>query len=136
MGFQHIVRKEKQIKMNKITFTEQEKNFLKTHFSKKFLKTCADTLESYIARIVKAYNNMDWGFEYQAITNSDCGICITYYFDYNCRKQSDFVSVDINIGDYAHIDFIKNKRISSKYDLYEVTAKVCDFMRKECNREK
>ena len=122
--------------MNKIIFTEQEKSFLKTHFSKKILKTRADTLESYISRIVKAYNNMDWGFEYQIITNGNCGICITYDFDYNCRKQADFVSVDINIGDYIHIDFIKNKRIRDKYDLYEVTAKVCDFIRKKLNCEK
>lgn len=122
--------------MNKITFTEQEKKFLKKHLSKKFLKTRADDLESDISRIVKAYNNMDRRFSYQTITNDDCEIDITYNFDYNCRKQADFVSVDIDIANYIYIDLIKNKRISNKYDLYEVTAKVCDFMRKELNYEK
>ena len=123
--------------MNKITFTEQEKKFLKAHyFSKKFLSKCANDLESSITRIVKAYNKMDWGFEYQTITKSDCSICITYNFYYNCRKQADFVSVDINITDYICLDLIKNKRISNKYDLYEITAKVCDFIRKELNYEK
>lgn len=122
--------------MNKITFTKQEKKFLKTHLSKKFLKTRADDLESDISRIVKAYNNMDQWFSYQTITNDDCEIDITYNFDYNCRKQADFVSVDIDIDDYICIDLIKNKRINNKYDLYEVTAKVCDFMRKELNYEK
>ena len=122
--------------MNKIIFTEQEKNFLKRFFSKKFLKTCADILESYISRIVKTYNNMDRWFEYQNITNNDRRICITYNFDYNCKKQADFVSVDINIDDYIYRDLIKDKRISNKYDLYEVTAKVCDFMRKGLNYDK
>lgn len=122
--------------MNKITFTEQEKKFLKKHLSKKFLKTRADDLESDISRIVKAYNNMDRGFSYQTITNDDCEIDITYNFNYNCKKQADFVSVDIDIANYIYIDFIKNKRISNKYDLYEVTAKVCDFMRKELNYDK
>ena len=122
--------------MNKITFTEQEKNFLKTHFSKKFLDTRADDLELSITKIVKAYNDMDRLFSYQTMTNADRDISITYKFDYNCRKQADFVSVYMNIDDYIYRDLVKNKRISSKYDLYEVTANVCDFMRKELNYEK
>ena len=117
--------------MNKITFTEQEKKFLKTHFSKKFLNTCVFDLESAIVRIVKAYNNMDWRFSYTSLTNDDCAIIINYNFDYNCKKQADFVSVDINIDDYIYRNLIKNKRIGSKYDLYEVTAEVCDFIQKE-----
>ena len=122
--------------ITKITFTEQEKNFLERHyFSKKFLNKHADALESAIARIVKAYNNMDWGYEYQTRTKSDCEFCIIYNFDYNCKKQADFVSVDINITDHIYICLIKDKRISSKYDLYEVTARVCDFIRKELNYE-
>lgn len=127
--------------MNKITFTKQEKNFLKTCFSKKFLKTCADALESAISRIVKAYNNKESWFSYHNINNDERGIYIIYNFAYSSRKQADFVSVDINIdgigiNDYINIDFIKNKRISNKYDLYEVTAKVSNFMRKELNYEK
>lgn len=122
--------------MNKITFTKQEKNFLKTHFSKKFFNIYVDGLESAISRIVKAYNNMDSGVSYYNITNDERGIYIIYNFDYNCRKQADFVSVNINIDDYIYRDLIKNKRISNKYDLYEVTAAVCDFMRKELSYEK
>lgn len=121
---------------NKITFTKQEKNFLKTHFSKKFLNTCVFNLESAITRIVKAYNNMDWQFSYPIITNDDRAIIINYHFDYNCRKQADFVSVDINIDDYIYRNLVKNKSISNKYDLYEVTDKICDFIRKELNYEK
>lgn len=117
--------------MNKITFTKQEKNFLKTHFSKKFFNIYVDGLELAISRIVKAYNNMDSGFSYHDITNDERIIYIIYNFDYNCRKQADFVSVKINIDDYIYIDLVKNKRISNKYDLYEVTAKVCDFIREE-----
>ena len=122
--------------INRITFTKQEKNFLKLHFSKKVLTTRADDLESTISKIVKAYNNMDRQFTYQTITNDGRRIDITYKFDYICRKQEDFVSVYINIDDYIFRDLIKNKRISSKYDLYEVTSKVCDFMRKKLNYEK
>lgn len=122
--------------INRITLTEQEEKFLKTHFSKKFLNTCVFDLESAITRIVKAYNNMDWRYSYQTATNDGRGIYITYNFDYNCRKQTDFVSVDINIDDYIYRNLVKNKRISSKYDLYEVTSKVCDFMRKKLNYEK
>lgn len=122
--------------MNKIIFTKQEKKFLKTYFSKKFLNTYVFDLESAISRIVKAYNDMDWRYSYQDITNDGRAIIITYNFDYNCKKQADFVSVDINIDDYIYRNLIKNKRISSKYDLYEVTAEVCDFMRKELNYEK
>ena len=120
---------------NKITFTKQEKNFLKTHFSKKFLNTCSNNLDSAISRIVKVYNNMDWKFSYPFLTNDDCAIIINYNFDYNCKKQADFVSVDINIDDYIYRNLVKNKRISNKYDLYEVTAEVCDFIRKELNYE-
>ena len=121
---------------NKITFTKQEKKFLKKYFSKEFLGICSDDLESAIAGIVKAYNNMEWDFSYHAATNDERDIYITYKFDYNCRKQADFVSVDINIDDYIYRNLVKNKRISNKYDLYEVTAKVCDFMQEEISYEK
>lgn len=120
----------------KIALTKQEKDFLNAHFSKKFFNLCADDLESDISKIVKAYNNMDQMFTYQTVTTNNYVINITYNFDYNCRKQADFVSVDINIDDYIYRDLIKNKRISNKYDLYGVTAVVSDFIRKECNREK
>ena len=122
--------------MNEIIFAKQEKKFLKTHFSKVFLHTRADDLELAITKIVKAYNDMDRLFSYQTIANNDRRIDITYTFDYNCREQADFVSVYINIDDYIYRDLIKNKRISNKYDLYEVTAKVCDFMRKEFSYDK
>ena len=121
---------------NEITFTKHEQIFLKTHFSKKFLNTCVFNLESAITRIVKAYNNMDWKFSYPFITNDDRAIIISYNFDYNCKKQADFVSVNINIDDYIYRNLVKNKRIINKYDLYEVTAEVCDFMREELNYEK
>ena len=123
--------------MNKITFTKQEKKFLKTYFSKEFLHTCADDLELSITKIVKAYNDMESWFSYHSIkVNDERGICIIYNFAYSCRKQADFVSVDINIDDYIYRDLVKNKRISNKYDLYEVTSEVCDFMRKELSYEK
>lgn len=79
---------------------------------------------------------MDWKFSYPFITNDDRAIIINYNFDYNCKKQADFVSVDINIDDYIYRNLVKNKSISNKYDLYEVTANVCDFMQKELNYEK
>lgn len=122
--------------LNKIIFTKQEKKFLKTYFSEKFLNIYANNLESDITKIVKAYNDMDREFNYYAITNDERGIDTIYKFDYNCKKQADFVSVDINIDDYIYINLIQNKRISNKYDLYEITAKVCDFMREELNYEK
>lgn len=121
--------------MNKITFTKQEKKFLKTHFSKVFLHTRADDLELTISKIVKAYNDMDRLFTYHNVTNDDRWIGITYSFDYNCRKQADFVNVYMNIDDYIYRDLVKNKRIGNKYDLYEITAKVSDFIRNELNYE-
>lgn len=122
--------------MNKITFTRQEKKFLKTYFSKKCLNICAANLESDISKIVKAYNDMDRLFKYQSTTNDGRRIDITYNFDFDWKKQADFVSVAINIDEYIYRDLVKNKRIGNKYDLYEVTAKVSDFIRKELNYEK
>lgn len=122
--------------MNKITFTKQEKKFLKTHFTKVFLHTRADDLELTISKIVKAYNDMDRVFTYHNVTNDDRWIGITYSFNYDCKKQADFVSVYMNIDDYIYRDLVKNKRIGNKYDLYEVTAKISDFMRTELNYEK